>query len=152
MNYPGYDGYPWANRPDHEALRPLPADVRTLRQRYPEAGSRAEVAVLNTWFDATDPSESGAAYQQHLCQPSLGSGWSLKTSAGTCGTNGADQGSTEICTGDTLRTRFALANYSTEAVDVVSGLWFSLHDQWDSSDGVVNLLKTRPTLGREIGG
>ena len=137
MNYPSYDGFPWPNLPAPEAVKPLPADVRVLRDLYPEAGSRIEVAVLNTWFDGSAESlVNGAAAQTRLCQPSLGDDWGDRLSPGTCGTDGANdaQGSKEICDGDTLRTRFALANYSTDEVDVLAQLWFSYDEEFQAAD------------------
>jgi len=139
MNYPSYDGFPWANRDRTEAVRPLPADVRTLRRHYPQAGSRTEVAVLNTWFE---PSLSDAADQIHLCQPSLGTQWGDPHSPGSCGVDGPDQGSRVVCAGDSVRTRFTLANYSTYKVRVATDLYYSTDDRWESGDTLSGTLQS----------
>src|SRR6185503_2160306 len=44
-------GFPWANRPAADSVRPLPDDARVLRARYPASGTRYDVAVLNTWYE-----------------------------------------------------------------------------------------------------
>ena len=51
-----------------------------------------------------------------------------------CGTAGDDAGSTQVCAGDILRSRYTVANYSTEEADVTARLWLSTDDRWDSSD------------------
>jgi hypothetical protein len=130
LNYPAYDGYPWANRTPDEMIRPLPADVRTLRDLYPGPGSRSEVALLNTYFDAGQL-ENGAATHQQLCRPSLGAAWSAQLSESSCGVDGADQGATEVCAGDDLRTRVLFANYSNRPVDVHLSAWFSTDPVFD---------------------
>jgi hypothetical protein len=51
-----------------------------------------------------------------------------------CGlTNGA-AGSTVVAAGQTLRTRFAVANYSTDDADVEATIYFSIDDTWDALD------------------
>ena len=131
-----YGDRPWANLPGDDRIRPLPDDVEGLRALYPAAGIRREVAVLNTWYDPTSLSSSTypAADQGRLCQPSLGTSWNPDRFADVCGqTNGA-AGSTTIAEGQTLRTRFAFANYSTESVNVVASLYFSANDVFDAAD------------------
>jgi hypothetical protein len=49
---------------------------------------------------------------------------------------GADSGSTEVCPGEILRTRFTVANYSTAGVDLTYWLYLSLDDRWDPSDTI----------------
>jgi hypothetical protein len=138
MNHRGEGGFPWANRPDAEAVRPLPDEIGLLRAAYPAAGTRWDVAALDTWFGATADSKGGAADQLKLCKPSLGSDWSPDSSKGTCGVDGNKNGSTTISSpGSTLRTRFALANYSTGSLDVTTRLWLSKDDIWDPSDVAV---------------
>jgi hypothetical protein len=131
-----YGDRPWANRVGDDAIRPLPDDVEALRDLYPATGARTEVAVLNSWFDDTTLSSGAypAAQQTFLCQPSLGDTWDASIFADQCGTSGGQPGSNLVCSGDTLRTRFALANYSTDDVDVEAHLWFSVDDQWDALD------------------
>ena len=51
-----------------------------------------------------------------------------------CGTAGDDAGSTDVCSGQVLRSRYTVANYSTEEADVTARLWLSTDDRWDSSD------------------
>ena len=130
MNHRGDGGFPWANRPDNEAMRPLPYDVGLLRARYPASGTRWDVAALDTWFKVTADSEGGAADQYALCRASLGSDWQDETASGNCG----DGEHTVSAPGSTLWTRFALANYSTGSVDITAHLWLSRDDTWDSSD------------------
>ncbi len=131
-----YGDRPWANRPQDDAVRPLPDDVEGLRALYPLAGARYDVAVLNTWYDPVASTGSyPAANQRRLCKPSLGSDWNSDLFADVCGvTQSGASGSTTVASGDTLRTRFAFANYSTESVDVVASLYFSMDDTWDATD------------------
>jgi hypothetical protein len=122
-------GFPWANRADADAVRPLPYDAKLLRQSYPGSGFRWDVAVLNTWYHVTTTSKGNAADQVKLCTPSLGNKFTKDaTTSGACGTGGTAGGSTVVHEGDMLRTRFALANYSTGSVHVVSKLWLSTDD------------------------
>ncbi len=131
-----YGARPWANRPDDERVRPLPADVRLLRDLYPAAGERTELATLTTWYDNDDISDTGAALGKVLCAPSRGSGFSASYFDAHCGSGGANGGSTEVCAGNQLRTRFTLANYSTHGVDFDVRLWFSTDARWDPWDTI----------------
>jgi hypothetical protein len=45
--------------------------------------------------------------------------------------------------GSTLRTRFALANYSTGSLDVTAKLWLSKDETWDPSDVPVDAVESR---------
>ena len=73
MNHRGDDdGFPWGNRADADAVRPLPDDVRLLRASYPASGTRWDVDALNMWYVVTSASKGGAADQVKLCTPSLG--------------------------------------------------------------------------------
>jgi hypothetical protein len=128
MNY--YE-MPWANRSGADAVRPLPDDVRGLRYLYPAGGSRTEVAMLNTWF-RREP--SGPANQYLNCAPSLGLSDSTPFNSDLCGTGGVDSGETEVCSGDILRTRFTVANYSTAEVDLTVRMYLSPDDRWDPTD------------------
>ena len=135
MNHRGDGGFPWANRPDPESVRPLPYEIGLLRAAYPATGARWDVAALDTWFGVTSDSTGGAADQVKLCHPSLGSDWRAETLSGTCGVDGEKDGSTTVSApGSSLRTRFALANYSTGSLDVTAKLWLSKDDTWDASD------------------
>ena len=127
-----YGDRAWPNRPGDDGIRPLPDDVEALRDLYPAAGTRTEVALFNSWYDPASP----VADQKLLCKPSLGTGWGADRFADKCGTGGANSGSTTICTGNTLRARFALANYSTDEVDVTARLWFSTDDLYQWSDTI----------------
>jgi hypothetical protein len=131
-----YGDRPWANRVADDAVRPLPDDVEGLRSLYPLADTRREVAVLNTWYDPIVPTGAyPAADQKQLCKPSLGSAWNSDLFADVCGiTATGAAGATTVSSGNTLRTRFAFANYSTESVDVVANLYFSTDDIWDATD------------------
>jgi hypothetical protein len=132
MNHRGTGGFPWANRGPDQQIRPLPYDVSLLRRDYPGTGTRYDVAVLNTWYTAPTDSTDDAAHQVKLCKPSLGASWASSTSSGTCGLDGTDSGATSVCVGDTLKTRYTLANYSTGSVTVNSSLWMST----DEAQGV----------------
>jgi hypothetical protein len=134
---------PWANRSSSDAIRPLPADVRLLREWYPETGeTRWDVAVLTTWFDsfAQEPGTvEPPALQEVVCAPSGGIAHNPVDRADlTCGAGGADGGSNVLCAGDTLFTRYALANYGSRHMDVVTGLYLSLDETWDLGDLVVD--------------
>ncbi len=126
--------FPWANGTGPRSARPLPDDVRFLRDRYGAAGGRSEVAVLNTWFDPSQVN-LGAAPQRFNCAPSLGLSDSAIFSA-HCGTGGPDSGSTNVCPNDILRTQFTVANYSTAAVDLEAQIYLSTDEIRDVQDSV----------------
>jgi hypothetical protein len=130
-----YNDFPWANRPGADAIRPLPDDARGIRHLYPGNGSRNEVAVLNTWFDPGAVSY-GSAIQHVNCAPSLGSADSANFFAVHCGEGGPDAGSTTVCPGDILRTRFSVANYSNHEVNLTARVYLSLDDRYDVFDAV----------------
>jgi hypothetical protein len=136
-------GYPWANRPAAESLRPLPYDVALLRKLYPKANSdRDEVALFNTWYGpAADGVDAAGSYP--LCMPSLGSDWSADLEPGSCGVEDGKPGKTVVCPGDTVRTRVALANYSTGPVDVTARLYMSRDLVWQSTDTVSATIRTK---------
>jgi hypothetical protein len=110
----------------------LPYDALVLRARYPGSDSRYDVAVLNTWYEAPADPDDDAGDQIELCKPSLGASWSADTSSGTCGKSG----STTACAGDTLRTRYTLANYSTDSMTVGAWLYFSTDETWDGTEPI----------------
>ncbi len=153
MNYSGNPSdptdpgsYPWANRVPARMVRPLSADVRTLRALYPSSAStRSEVAALTTWFEAVpntwavplmDPATDPPAVQATLCAPSTGDSWSTELFGDNCGEQRGDPPTNVVCMDDVLRARFALANYSTSDVEVTARLWFSLDEQWGPDDAV----------------
>jgi hypothetical protein len=134
MNHRG-DGFPWGNRADADAVRPLPDDVRLLRASYPASGTRWDVDALDTWYAVTSSSTGGAADQEKLCTPSGGTSFLYSAvSDEACGTGGPRGGSASVCPGDTLYTRYALNNYSTGSVHVTSTLSLSSDDTWDATD------------------
>lgn len=131
----GTGGFPWANRSDPDAVRPLPYDVKLIRQAYPSSGFRWDLAVLNTWYQVTTGSVGGAADQVKLCTPSLGDRFTKKqTTSDACGAGGDDAGSTRVDEDKMLFTRFALANYSTGSVQVTSKLWLSTDEELSYGD------------------
>jgi hypothetical protein len=128
-------GFPWANRADKDSVMPLPWDVGQIRNLYPASGTRWDIAALNTWFHVTTSSTGSAADQVKLCTPSLGFQFTKsQTTSGPCGTDGSIGGSTRVSEGDTLRTRFAIANYSTGSMHVTSKLWLSTDDELSEDD------------------
>jgi hypothetical protein len=135
-SFTNYGQRPWAGggRDESEAIRPLPDDLRGLRHMYPSSSVQSEIALLNTWF--VQASSAGeAANQFGLCAPSLGDGFSASPITTTCGYGGLDSGETEVCAGDRLYTRYAFANYSTEAADDINlRLYFSTDEVFDSTD------------------
>jgi hypothetical protein len=145
MNYgtfPWFNGHNDPHRDD--SIAPLPDDVQRLRHLYPASGgSHAEVALTNTWFDASDVSNSGAARQKLLCPPSLGTSRTTNVfDMAGCGTGGPKSGSDIVCGGEVLQTRFTVANYSTTAVGLEARLWFSTDDQWETSDMASSTVNT----------
>jgi hypothetical protein len=97
--------------------------------------SPTRATSLTTWFDgAPEALDNGAATGKVLCAPSRGTGFSASLFDAHCGSGGAHAGETGVCGGDTLRTRFSLANYSTHDVDFDVRLWLSADDTWDWHD------------------
>jgi hypothetical protein len=133
MNYPGFTGYPWLNRAPEASVRPLPNDIARLRALYPSTDDDPyyEVTLSTSWFGTAE--DNGAATLRPLCAPSLGAtiarfDWT------TCGADGYDTGSTTVCAGDWLRTRFTVNNSSTHDVDVVWQLFLSTDEVLDGQD------------------
>ena len=125
-----YGARPWF---DANTIRPLPDDVNGLRELYPQPNVGAsEVAVFNSWWTLAG-AEYGAAQQQPYCDPSLGDVMGQRHVRGQVRHRRPDAGSTEICSGSDLHTRFTISNYSTEEADVTARLWLSRDDRWDSS-------------------
>ena len=129
-----YGDRPWS---DEDTIRPLPDDVAGLRALYPQPNAgTSEVAVFNTFYTLMDGTSNGAAKQKRLCAPSLGDFFWSDEFATYCGASGPDAGSTDVCPGDLLRTRFTIGNYSTETADLTARLWLSRDEQWQSTDMV----------------
>ncbi len=131
-----YGDRPWANRDLGDRIMPLPDDLQGLRALYPSSTARAEVAVLNTWFE---PDNSGtttypAADQIQLCSPAVGDAWADRYDD-LCATSNGGPGITEVCPGDDLRVRFTVANYSTDSVDLTAKAWFSTDEVLDYAAG-----------------
>ncbi len=137
---------PWHNRPAGEQFQPLPDDVEAIRELYPDSrGDSFHIALLNTWHDLADPIGDAISHKM-LCRPSIGNGWAdfwdasrlvgaaVDDGLDTCGTPVQGDG-TDVCPGDTLRTRVAIANYDTQSVDMALRLWFSADDVWDGVAG-----------------
>jgi hypothetical protein len=144
-------GYPWANRAPVDSVRPLPYDVALLRNLYPKTDSeRDEVALFNTWWGPTAAGVD-AAGSYPLCTPSLGADWSPDLEPGSCGLDGSTPGKVTVCPGDTIRTRVALANYSTGPVDVTAHLYLSRDLEWDSTDTVSATTRTKSLDAAESG-
>lgn len=137
FSFMDYGAYPWANRPDGQKVRPLPDDLRAMRYLYPDSSTRYDVALLNSWDDDSDLSGGShpAATAKLLCAPSLGADFDSdpahRYSPYSCGTGGPKSGSLTACAGDSLKTRFALVNYSTEEMDASVSLYFSVDTQFD---------------------
>lgn len=126
-----YGDRPWS---DEDTIRPLPDDVAGLRELYPQPNvGTSEVAVFNTFYTQAGAT-NGAAQQERLCKPSLGDFFWADMFGDYCGITGPNWGSTQICPGSSLRTRFTIGNYSTEDADLTARLWLSRDEEWDSSD------------------
>jgi len=127
-----YGPHPWTRgtTSGFDEVRPLPDEVRALRDLYPGTGTRAEVGLFNTWFE---PAPAGSAPdtpadQTRLCSPSLGSDYSASYFDPTCGVDGTANGSTVVCANDRLRVRFTFVNYSTSDVDLTERMYLSTDD------------------------
>ena len=134
MNHRGDDGFPWGNRADADAVRPLPDDVRLLRASYPASGTRWDV-------DATQHVVRASRRARRAAPPTRSSSarpasaprsCTRPVSDGPCSTSG----STSACPGDTLYTRYALNNYSTGSVRVTSTLSLSSDETSDATDAL----------------
>jgi hypothetical protein len=133
-----YGERPWRRGPSGDAARPLPDDVEHIRALYPASGDAYDVGLLNTYYDPTrtnGDTKNPAAKQFMLCGPSTGTGFADDKFAPRCGVDAkGNSGSPVVCAGDTLYTRVAISNYSTEAVDVTVRYWLSTDDRWDATD------------------
>jgi hypothetical protein len=152
-SFQNYNQFPWSGggRSERDSVRPLPDDAQGLRALYPGVGNRHDVAVLNTWFDPNAVID-GSAIQHGLCSPSLGTGFSsniFRFSPG-CGTGGPNGGSTTVCAGDRLYTRFAFANYSTDVADDFDiRAFFSTDEVFQLGTDVVSPTARVTTVGAE---
>jgi hypothetical protein len=129
--------YPWAGGGGDmaDAIKPLPDDVRALRDLYPASGDRSEIALLTTWYDRNRIT-SGAADQVWVCSPSRGSAISTGALATAyCGVGGPNAGSTTVCAGDNVYAWYVMANYSTDTADDISvRMYLSTDDVYSSND------------------
>ena len=143
MNHRG-TGFPWHNRAESDAVRPLPDDVGKLRDLYPASGSYWDVDVTNTWYALTDNSKGGAGDQGKTCQASVGTGVVDDVLAdGPCGTGGPNAGSYCARPGDTLATRYALNNYSTgQPCTSRRTLSLSKNETWEATDAQSSTTRT----------
>jgi hypothetical protein len=136
-SFMNYYALPWAGGgvAETSAIRPLPDDARALRHLYPGTSTRAEVAVLTTWYDK-DHLNSRSAMQASVCAPSRGNAFPAGPfDSYYCGTGGPNAGSTTVCAGDQLFTEYAFANYSTDTADDINvRMYLSTDDVYDSSD------------------
>jgi len=123
-----YGTRPFANMEDGKQVRPLPDDREFLRDFYPTGVVSRGIAVLNTWFTATNVVDA-AADQDGLCAPAKGSAWDA-WNAGFCATNPT----TLVCPGEWIYTQSAIANNGSDDLDVEHRLWFSLDESWTSAD------------------
>ena len=141
-----YGDRTWINRPYADKIKPLPDDIEGLRDLYPDSSTRTEIALLNSWYDPDNNSGGSypAAQQDFLCAPSTGSTWGNKFDT-ACGNTGV----TEICPGDKLYTRVAVANYGTDAVDVDMNLWFSTDDSLEKATDIVAAQTRSFSLGAQ---
>jgi len=97
----------------------------------------AAAVVLNTWIDTASTAE--VTPQKMLCKPSVGAVPNVAHAfADYCG----DGRPAAVCPGDVLQVQYALANYSTEDVNVTSNVWFSTDDVWDAGDRLSPTSKT----------
>ncbi|MCZ7583389.1 MAG: hypothetical protein M5R36_08695 [Deltaproteobacteria bacterium] len=122
------DGGPFVNRSSAWMVDALPDAREGLREIYPDSGSERDLAVLNLWVDSSDIFDPGAtypvAYAKKLCKPAKGTGWTSSIFAEDfpyCATSP----SVTVCPGDSVRTRFAVANYGTSSETATLQLWFS---------------------------
>jgi len=146
-----YGDRPWANRDPGQKLKPLPDDIRGLRELYPAPEEiNVDVAVLNTFVNFDDVSDNGTPRQGRLCQPSTGARFAPDFSEALgvdpvtgaidpidrCGENEVgNAGDVLVCPGDTVFTRYSVANYGTETVTLRSQMWMSEDDVWDGRAG-----------------
>jgi hypothetical protein len=132
-------GFPWANRPANDSIRPLPYEVGVLRDLYPASGTRYDLATLDTWWSTPYTPDDDAGSQVDLCKPSLGGKYSQAatgsdTTSLTCGVDGTKAGSTSVCQGDKLKTRVTIANYSTKHMNITTELFFSTDEKFKDTE------------------
>lgn len=155
-NSPGTGGYPWANRASDDAVRPLPEDARWLRHEYVGANAGSDdISVLDTWYEQ-QPDDSSKSEQVALCQPSLGTAWSSSVAGApvfnggpgvSCGTDQSVAGSSLVCPGQTVRTRFAVANRSPGSLSISAQFALSTDEHWDSTDAISTTTNQQTVAG-----
>lgn len=143
---------PWSNRVSEAQIEFLPDDRNALRVLYGNGVAETDLAALVTWFDATPPPANGAAIGTLLCQPTGGTAFSPGIFDATCGVDAAGAaGSTTVCPGDTLYTRFTAANYGTVALNVDAELWFSENSWLNMTAGADQLSPSAPATFNLVG-
>jgi hypothetical protein len=143
--------WPWSNRASENQIEFLPDDRNALRVLYGNGVAETDLAALVTWFDTTVP-VNGAAVGKLLCQPTGGTAFSPGIFDPTCGVDAAGAaGSTTVCPGDTLYTRYTAANYSTVALNVDAELWFSENSWLNMTAGADQLSPTAPATFNLVG-
>jgi hypothetical protein len=124
---------PWGNRPDADAMQPLPDDASGLRDLYPSSSTRIDVGVLDTWYVPNSDPRSPATGTK-LCEPSLGTGVSSDKFGQYCGANAPTTAPTTVCENDMLRVWYTVANYSTYDAIVTKELFFSNDETFGLSE------------------
>jgi hypothetical protein len=126
-----YGTKPWINRSRDKMITPLPDDLAALRYLYPAGGDVYRMALLNTALNPSAPlSDSGAGIQSPLCHPSGGTTYAPLFDSYGCATSAVYK----VCAGAPVYGAYSLANYSTSAMNVTVGAWFSTDDVWDWDD------------------
>jgi hypothetical protein len=136
---------PWQNRADARRVEPLPDMRRALRNLYPGTAEERDIGALVTWYD--DSTGDSPAPQKLLCSPSGGTAFSPSLFDDTCGVDAAgNPGSTTVCAGDSLYTRFAIPNYGNVDLGVTFELWFSADATLDRAAGSGDIASPRTVV------
>lgn len=145
-SFMNYNVRPFTNRSDDKRIEPLPDDREALRFLYPDPGStEKDAAVAVTWYNRAATSASGASIAEQLCRPSTGTAYSPSIFDDYCGVDATGApGSTDVCPGDYLYVRYAIANYGTEPLTVNEQLWFSTNVTLNTTAGADKQSLTAP--------
>ncbi len=120
-----YHHRPWINGVDANKVAPLPDDRLGLQSLYPTAETAVDLVAANNYVDYSTATAS-IVYSDQLCRPSRGDRWTVNPFESTCGQDyGGAAGSTAVCSGDTVLTRFAVGNIGTVAEGYEVAFWFS---------------------------
>jgi hypothetical protein len=123
-----YGPRPWATGDLENMMVPLPDDREALRVLYPGRGEACDLAVYNTWVNPGLGLTKGAVEQDRLCEVSGGSDFSASPFPGHPQHGGpyCRQGGTDnVCPGDTVYSRYTVANHGTDTQTAMHTLWFS---------------------------